>query len=411
MAQQRLSFDPPRDESPAVDRYAWIILFVVFLASVAAPLNMSKVPPLMPVLRDTFALSLGQGGALMSVFAIMGLILALPTGFIMQKLGPKITGLVAMACLVVGASMGALAPTAGLLLGSRVVEGIGMGLITVVAPAIIAMWFPQERRGVPMGLWATWVPVGSVLMYNLAPAISSSLSWEAVWWGGAGFALVALVLFVWLMRMPEEMQPDPLEADAAPSAATQQPELGKALANRHIWLLALSFGCFNLVFLAIGTFYPTFLSEVRGFPLGQASFVASLSTIAILISAPLGGWLSDLIGSRKWLIVVPSLFIAVMMIWPFRIEGWLLYAFMLSLGLVIGVIPTATFSAVPEVMDRPELTGIGMAVVSVGQNGGMVIGPVLFGALVESIGWVSTGTWMIPMCMLAAFAALFIRVR
>lgn len=402
MAESEMSLEASQAEAPAVDRYAWVVLFVVFVASVAAPLNMYKVPPLMPVLRDSFALDLGQAGALMSVFAITGLILALPTGFIMQKLGPKVTGTVAMACLVIGAVLGALAPGAGLLLGSRVVEGVGMGLITVVAPAIIAMWFPQERRGIPMGLWATWVPVGSVLMYNIAPALGEALGWQAVWWGGAGFALVALVLFAWLMRMPAAG-----EAEPAPS----QPGLGRALANRHLWLLALSFGCFNLVFLAIGTFYPTFLAEARGLPLGQAAFIASLSTLAVLVSAPLAGALSDAIGSRKRLIVVASLIITVMLIWPFRIDGWQLYAFMLALGLVAGAIPTATFAAVPEVMDRPDLAGIGMAVLSVGQNAGMVIGPVWFGARVEAIGWAPAGYWLIPVGALALIAAALVRVR
>lgn len=99
MTQQHINPDTPNRASSSVAPYAWVILFVVFLASVAAPLNMAKVPPLMPVLRDAFTLNLGQGGALMSVFAITGLILALPTGFIMQRFGPKTTRLIAMACL------------------------------------------------------------------------------------------------------------------------------------------------------------------------------------------------------------------------------------------------------------------------------------------------------------------------
>jgi hypothetical protein len=45
MAQRQISLDSSHTESPPVDRYAWVILFVVFLVSVAAPLNMSKVPP------------------------------------------------------------------------------------------------------------------------------------------------------------------------------------------------------------------------------------------------------------------------------------------------------------------------------------------------------------------------------
>lgn len=403
------SLDPihpltPEEPAAEFDRYAWVILFVVFLISVAAPLNMSKVPPLMPVLRETFGLSLSQGGLLMSIFSIAGLILALPTGLIMQRVGPKLTGLVATACLVVGAALGALSPGAGLLMVSRVIEGIGMGLITVVAPAIIAMWFPPAKQGIPMGIWATWVPVGTLLMYNIAPALAAASGWQAVWWAGAGFALVALILFVLLMRLPS-VAPDAAQHEGPPA------KMGEALANRNIWLLAASFMFFNLAFLGINTYYPTFLAEVRGYGLGQAAFTASIMTMVILVSSPLGGWLSDLIGSRRWLIIVPALILVVMLLLPFRVGNGLIPLLMIAMGAVVGMIPAATFAAVPEVMPHPALAGYGMAAISAGQNLGMVVGPVLFGALVPQVGWVVAGYWMIPACALIAVLAWLVDVR
>lgn len=143
----------PSRTTPAVSSYAWVILVVVFLASVAAPLNQAKIPPLMPVIMDAFQISLGQAGWLMSVFALTGLILSLPAGIFLQKFGPKKLGLVALSCLTLGATIGALSSNPGLLIFSRVIEGSGMGLIAVVAPAAIAMWFPAERQGIPMGIW------------------------------------------------------------------------------------------------------------------------------------------------------------------------------------------------------------------------------------------------------------------
>jgi MFS family permease len=393
------------DSAPAAPGYAWVILLVVFLASVAAPLNQFKVPPLMPVLMESFQLNLSQAGMLMSVFAFTGLILALPAGIIMQKLGPKTAGLMAVGCLVVGSVWGAFATNAGLLLASRVVEGVGMGLIAVVGPASIALWFPREKQGTPMGIWATWVPVGSVLMYNMAPAVGLTAGWQAVWWISAGFALVALVLYGLLMKMPPAATDGHQPGDAAP------PNLGQALANRNIWLLALQFGCFNLVFIAIATYFPTFLADVRGYPLGQAGFIASLSSLVILGSAPLAGWLSDRIGSRRLVFSLPYLIIAGMMLLPFSLTGWLLYVFVIFLGILAGAIPTATFAAAPEVMGRPQLAGIGLAVVAVGQNVGMVIGPILFGMLVESFGWVAAGYGLIPFCLLGFGAGWLVKVR
>jgi nitrate/nitrite transporter NarK len=278
-----------------------------------------------------------------------------------------------------------------------------MGLIAVVAPAVIAMWFPAERRGTPMGIWATWVPVGSVIMYVLAPALGLNYGWQAVWWFGAVFALVAFILYGVLVRMPPET--------ASESAAAEPPNLGRAMANRSIWLLGLAFGCFNLVVLALSTFLPTFLAAEQGYSLATASFVTSLIMIVTIGSAPLGGWLSDRIGSRKLLIVGPFIVVAVMLLFPFNVSGWLIPAYMILTGLVSGAIPTATFAAVPEVMSKAQLVGIGMAVVALGQNLGMFVGPVLFGKMVELTSWVVAGYLLIPAAIIGIIAAWLVEVR
>jgi predicted MFS family arabinose efflux permease len=253
------------------------------------------------------------------------------------------------------------------------------------------------------------VPVGSVVMFNLAPALGTSLGWQAVWWSGAGFALVALLLYWLLVRVPApagDRRHEPPDSIASPSTT-----FGAALANRSIWLLALEFACFNIVFIGLFTFFPTFLVEVRNYSLAQAGFIASLATLLGLVSAPLAGWLSDRIGSRRLLIAIPFLIVAVMMIWPFHATGWTLYALVILLGIVSGATPTATFAAAPEVMGDPHMAGMGMAVVSVGMNLGIVVGPTAFGILVERMGWANAGYWLIPVSLLGFGASWMVKVR
>jgi len=299
-----------------------------------------------------------------------------------------------------------------MLLASRVIEGIGMGLIVIVAPAVIAMWFPKQKRGVPMGIWATWVPAGSMIMYNVAPFLGTTIGWQAVWWFGAAFALVAAILYWILIRTP----PDPAgtidtsDIDEGRSAE-EQPSLVRALANRHIWLLALEFCCFNMAFVAVITFVPTFLVSVRDYSLATASFVTSLAMIVGLASCPLGGWILDRIGSRKLVYTVPLLIVSAMWWLPFTSTGWLIPAFMVALGLIGGPIPTATFAAAPEVMERPQLVGISMAVVALGQNLGMLIGPVMFGKLVEAASWAVAGYILIPISVIGVVAGWLVKVR
>jgi predicted MFS family arabinose efflux permease len=382
--------------------YAWVILAVVYFASVVAPFNQFKIPPIMPVLMQTFQIDLTQAGLLMSIIAMLGFILAIPTSVILQRLGPKTTLLISLALMALGACIGAFSNSFAFLLGSRVIEGIGVGLMGVTAPATISMWFPPDRQGTPMGIWATWVPVGSVAIFNLSPMMLSKFGWQSIWWVGAGFAIIMIFISAWLIvHAPGQVS----------TQSNVMPDLRQALANRNIWLLALEFTCMNFSMIALSTYYPTFLSEVRGYSLGEAGFLASIASIVILFSAPAAGWFSDRIRSRRLVLSLPFLAAAAWLIFPFQVMGWQITAFMILQGLILGAIPTATFAAAPEVMRKPEWAGLGLAVVLLGQNLGQLLGPLFFSQMVGRFGWVIAGYLLIPFCLIGFFSSWVVKIR
>ena len=163
--------------------------------------------------------------------------------------------------------------------------------------------------------------------------------------------------------------------------------------------------------IGLATFYPTFLVEARGYPLSQAAFVASIATLVVLFSAPLAGVISDRIGSRRLVVAIPFLVLAVMFIFPFRVSGWQITAVMVVQGLAAGAIATATFAAAPEVMRKPQWAGLGLAVILIGQNLGQLVGPVLLGQLIGRVGWIAAGYVLIPICLLGFISAWLVRVR
>jgi MFS family permease len=173
----------------------------------------------------------------------------------------------------------------------------------------------------------------------------------------------------------------------------------------------LEFACFNLALLSVATYYPTFLKQVRGYSLGQAAFISSIPTIVILFFAPIAGWVSDRIGSRRLVFSLPFLAVALLLIFPFRVTGWQIIALMLIQGMIVGAIPTATFAAVSEVMQKPEWTGLGLAAILIGQNLGSLVGPILFGQIVESSGWMIAGYMMIPFCLIGFISGWMVKVR
>jgi DHA1 family purine base/nucleoside efflux pump-like MFS transporter len=183
------------------------------------------------------------------------------------------------------------------------------------------------------------------------------------------------------------------------------------MANQSLWLLSISFGCFNLAVLALNSFYTDFLNTVRGYPLASASFITSLIMLLAIFFGPLGGHLSDRMGSRKSVIVFPFIVMAVLFLFPFTVTGWMIPAYMIVFGIMAGPIAPVILAAVPEVMPSLQLAGIGMGVAALCQNLGMFIGPTLFGQLLEATNWTTAGYLMIPVCVIGALTAWLAKIR
>jgi nitrate/nitrite transporter NarK len=297
------------------------------------------------------------------------------------------------------------------LLATRLVEGAGMGLISVVSPALIAMWFPPEKRGGPMGVWGTWIPLGSLIMFNVAPGLEAIAGWQAVWWAGSAFALVAFLLFWLLVRLPPTVGAGS-PAEIQSKATQEMPNLRQALAGKNIWLLALAYGCYNFIVVGVViTFFPTFLNTARGYSLANASVITSISFLVSVFAAPLGGWLSDRLGTRKPFLLIPYLLLAVWIVLAFSAAGWLITAAMLVFGIIAALIPISIFAVVPEAMGSAQLAGLGMAVLLLGQNLGQLLGPLVFGKLVERIGWVNSGYWVAPVVIIGITASWFSKMN
>jgi MFS family permease len=414
---------PMNSEMPVkTPAYAWAVLVALIMATLSATLNLFKLPPVMTILMEPpnpLGLDMIKLGDLMSIFSIMGFVLAIPAGYILKKFGIKLTVLFAVGSIAIGSFLGAIAETAQMLSVGRFVEGVGMGLVMVASPFAISLWFPAQKRALPTGLWASSVGVGNVVTLLIAPTLAVSYGWRSVWYAGAGFSALAFLLFAILFRLPkkEEMYETPAPAPAAASQE-ESPSLFKGMANSSFWMISIAFGCYNLVVMAMCSFLPTFLQTTRGYSVTfdngvfmNASFVTAFIMLASIFSGPAGGRLSDRLGKRKMIVLISYILMTLTFLVPFTVTGWMIPLYMILFGIFGGPIAPILLASVPEVARKPLLIGIGMAVAALGQNIGMYIGPKLFINIQATHGWATAGYWMIPICLIGIIATIRIKVR
>jgi len=360
-----------------VVKMKFFILALIYLSGLAAPVNQFKVPPMMQRLISELDISLAASGWLMSAFALSGFICALPSGALLQKTGVKTLGTAALGCMLAGSLLGCTADSLLPLIISRVVEGAGMCLFSVAAPSALSAWFPPSERGIPMGVWSTWVPAGNVIIFAVTPLIAGS-KWENAWIFSSVYTAVMLFLFVLFFRMPEGENSQNEKKTAAAKSGFNLKAAG---------LLAFIFMAFNIVTIAVKSYMPVFLESIRGFSLSSAACIMTVMMLFSMITAPLAGVVSDKIRSRKKLVLAAWVLAGFAVLLMFNTPPFLLVVSLALLGIAGGMMPVGIFTAATELGRKAEESGAYMSVVVFGQYAGMFFGPVFFSAAAGFAGW------------------------
>ena len=281
----------------------WVILLVVLLAGMAGPINYYKVPPLMPFLITAFHLSGGHAGFLMSVFAVVGIVLSIPAGFLRRsKARVQIHRFHGTRLAGNGRRSGSPRYQLRCLVVTRLMEGIGLNFLAIVAPTIIALYFGGKRRAIALGVWNAWYPLGSTVTFLTAPFLASLWGWRSVWWFGCLYTLaVGVLYFCWITPRPSGKA-----QIGASTAGSGHREPGKksAFRNREVWIMSIVFLCFAFMYVAYLTWTPTFLHRMRGLSIARAGFMMSLLSLLGIVSAPCSGWLLGRVRSPRSMCIV-----------------------------------------------------------------------------------------------------------
>jgi sugar phosphate permease len=155
------------------------------------------------------------------------------------------------------------------------------------------------------------------------------------------------------------------------------------------------FATFTFAFTAYSTWAPTYLNQELGIDLETANFDASLTSLAIIPSTIVAGWILDRTKRRGLVLAAALLASGLLLSWSFRLgDPGVVAPFFVALGCVAGFIPTTAFTLAPETMPRPELAGLALGILSVGQNLGLFFGPPAIAAVIADGNW---GAGVIPL--------------
>ncbi len=169
-----------------------------------------------------------------------------------------------------------------------------------------------------------------------------------------------------------------------------------------MFVVMLGFGFISNI---MPTYYSTWAETTGSITKTLASVVITVQNCVAIVSAFVVGSIIDRMKNRKVMFTWAMLAMAVLYIFPFRLT---VTPIILIWCAVIDVFMCCTvstlFSIVPEMMHSPAETGYGMAMLTIGQNIGMVAGPALFSTMVEIVGWANASLSLVPFLVIGAIA-------
>lgn len=365
----------------------WAMVATLFMMSgMCAAMHQYKIPTIMTDVARSFNMPLDQAAWMMSIFTFVGIFLALPTGSIAQKFGPKNMVVTAAVLVAAGSIVGSMASSGSMMIVSRGIEGVGFIFVTVCGPMAIGRYVEPSKIGSAMGIWAVWVSVGQALASNLTAPLYASMGLSNLW---IAYAIVALVLgaaVLVVIKTPPELAPA--------NFAQSNVKTSEAFKNKDLWLLCLSFATFNIILLSVLAFSPTFLME-NGMSIAQAGFAVSLPMLLGIVASPIFGSLSDKMGSTKKLHLISLSAMVLGAIMMFSSTGAVMYLGAIIFGLIGMGHPAMVLASIGKVNPKPELAGTGIGLLMTCQNLGMFLGTMLMPYFFQWGGNWTTASWFL----------------
>lgn len=369
-------------------------LLIVFGVTLMAVLGVSSVTPAFPQIGRSLALTSQQVGNLITVFTLPGVLLTPVLGVLADRWSRE--RILLPALLVFGLAGGAcsLARDFTLLLGLRLVQGIGAAALSVLYVTLIGDLYTGKERTRAMGYNASVLSVGTASYPAIGGALAM-LGWRYP------FALAVLALPVAVAVKVGLENPEPKSDQSLQSYLSCAWESIKDV--QAVALFALTLMTFVIIYGAYLTYLP-FLMEAAfdASPLLIGLTMSAMSLATAVTSSQLGN-LARVCSEKTLLQAACLCFFLALLIIPAVSTYWVLAIPVVLLGIAQGLIIPNLQTLLAELAPIDH-RGAFMAVNGVALRLGQTVAPPLTGVAYSM--WGVRSTFYVAATVAAAMLVL-----
>lgn len=414
----------------------WTIGVVVSLAAFMEVLDTSIANVALPYIAGNLGASNDESTWVLTTYLVANAIVLPMSGFLVGLLGRKRYFILCIVCFTLNSFLCGIAPSLGMLLLFRVMQGAFGGGLQPMVQAILTDTFPPEKRGMAFALYGITMVCAPAIGPTLGGWITDSYSWRWIFYINVPVGIVATLLVYQLLEDPPYLSRVKtriakfdyigfsllvLGVSALQITLDKGQEddwfgshfITTLIVTATISLIALviwewfrkeplvdvrlfkifNFASCNVMFFALGiailggtVLIPLFLQTLMGYTAEIAGMVLSGSAVLLLFLIPVVGRLTSRFQARHliafgWITMAIGMFISCKqmdMLISFRAAAWLRIFQYLPVAFLMVPITASAYVGLPK-----ERTNAAAGLMNFTRNIGMSVGTSAVTTIVE----------------------------
>lgn len=360
----------PIQNKRSISFYKWLDWGILVAIYIIVFFHRLSVGVITEDLNNSFGMNATQIANLGAMYFYAYTIMQIPTGILVDRLGPKKTVVIGCVVAAFGSIIFSLSVNIPMAYLGRLLVGLGVSVVFLCILKIQSNWFPAEKFASMSGLTSFIGSLGGLLAQTPLIILVDLIGWRNSFLAmGIITLILGILATIFVKNTPAEMgfpPVNPQETQPISQSQSIASQLLGVVKNPRVWSPAFVFGGVNGGFLLFsGTFGVSYIISVYGLSKASAANLISVVLLVAGISCLIIGRISDKLRRRK----LPMIILAIT-----TVVAWAILVFlrppvilMSILVLLIGVTSSVGVLcwSVGKEVSNPKLAGMSMSIVNV----------------------------------------------
>lgn len=376
-----------------------LTLFGMQLVNYFDRVNLSTAGPSM---MSYFHMSSTEFGILSSAFTWTYMIMQIPSGLILDKIGVKWVSRVASALWAIPTFLTAFVSGLGPLIVLRIILGVVEAPNTPAGSKAAGYWFPLRERGLATALYDSGTKFANVIGVPVCAFLVLHYGWQSAFFFTAIMSVIFSLWYWIIYRNPREskhLSPAELayiegNGAQADAAADKGMNIWFILRQRKMWGLMLGNFAYNYATFMFLTWLPSFFVKTLKLDIQQSGLMTAIPWLfGFIAEIIVGGWFVDhLIKQGKDASTVRKATIVIGLCMGIALIGaayspsaWVAVVWF-TIALTGVCVSAAGFWAIPSIIAPTGMVGVVSSTMNVSGMIAAIITPIITGAAVDITG-------------------------